>query len=149
MTLGEMRADDAAVRFFAARVAFETDPSDVFHQLADATEPIVVVDTRAQVAWDMGHAAGAVHLPRAEIAARHAELLDRDASVVVYCWGPGCNGGVKAALELAELGYRVKEMIGGFEYWAREGYPVETAAGVSRRSPDPLTAPVAGVTCAC
>jgi hypothetical protein len=39
-------------------------------------------------------------------------------------------------------------MIGGFEYWAREGLPVETATGIERRTPDPLTAPC-GVACAC
>ncbi|MFC4908714.1 rhodanese-like domain-containing protein [Actinomadura gamaensis] len=151
MTLSttEIQTENAAAQFFAARLAFETDPSDLFAQMQDGTEQIVVVDSRAREAWDMGHVAGAVHLPRPEIAARHEEVLDRDALVVVYCWGPGCNGGAKSALELARLGYRVKEMIGGFEYWAREGYPVETAAGVSRRSPDPLTAPVVGITCAC
>ncbi|WP_253880230.1 rhodanese-like domain-containing protein [Actinomadura rupiterrae] len=147
--MSEIQIEDAAVRYFAARLAFETDPSDLFAQMQDGTEKIVVVDSRAREAWDMGHVAGAVHMPRAEIAARHEELLDRDVPVVVYCWGPGCNGGVRAALELSRLGYRVKEMIGGFEYWAREGYPVEAAAGVSRRAPDPLTAPVAGITCAC
>lgn len=149
MTTNEIQTESAAERFFAARLAFETDPSDLYAQMRDGAEQVVVVDSRAREAWDMGHVAGAVHLPRPEIAARHREILDRDALVVVYCWGPGCNGGVKAALELARLGYRVKEMIGGFEYWSREGYPVETAAGVSRRSPDPLTAPVAGITCAC
>jgi hypothetical protein len=51
-------------------------------------------------------------------------------------------------LEFAKLGYPVKEMIGGFEYWTREGLPVETAAGVERRSTDPLTGPL-GIGCAC
>jgi rhodanese-related sulfurtransferase len=59
--------------------------------------------------------------------------------VVVYCWSPGCNAGDKGALEFAKLGYDVKLMIGGFEYWAREGYPVEDADGVHRRPVDPLT----------
>ncbi|WP_235834051.1 rhodanese-like domain-containing protein [Actinomadura logoneensis] len=149
MTVSEIQAESPAVRFFATRLAFETDPADVFSQMGEAAEAIIVVDFRAQEAWDMGHVAGAVHLPRAEITERHDQVLDRDALVVVYCWGPGCNGATRSALELARLGYRVKEMIGGFEYWAREGYPVETAAGVTRRSPDPLTAPVAGITCAC
>ncbi|HKW08202.1 MAG TPA: hypothetical protein VJS19_11625, partial [Candidatus Dormibacteraeota bacterium] len=44
---------------------------------------------------------------------------------VVYCWGPGCNGAARAALELARLGCDVKEMLGGFEYWVREGHPIE------------------------
>jgi hypothetical protein len=35
-------------------------------------------------------------------------------------------------------------MIGGIEYWIREGFPIETADGDERRDPDPLTAPAAG-----
>ena len=48
--------------------------------------------------------------------------------VVAYCWGPACNGACKAALRLAQLGRPVKEMLGGFEYWAREGHPLETSS---------------------
>jgi hypothetical protein len=44
---------------------------------------------------------------------------------------------------------RVREMIGGFEYWAREGLPVETADGTQRAAPDPLTAPATAVSCGC
>jgi hypothetical protein len=41
------------------------------------------------------------------------------------------------------FGYRVKEMLGGIEYWEREGFPVEAADRVNRQdTPDPLT-------CAC
>jgi 3-mercaptopyruvate sulfurtransferase SseA len=48
----------------------------------------------------------------------------------------------RAALGLAQLGYtNVRELIGGFEYWAREGLAVISDAGRSRQSPDPLTAP--------
>ncbi|GAA4305571.1 rhodanese-like domain-containing protein [Actinomadura luteofluorescens] len=141
---------DEALRHFAARLAFETDVSDVAARLAEGTPGIVVVDTRSTESWAQGHVQGAVHLPTAEIAGRAAALVPEGAAVVVYCWGPGCNGAQKAALEFAKLGRPVKEMLGGFEYWAREGYPVETGGGtVTRRSPDPLTAPVRGVSCAC
>lgn len=68
--------------------------------------------------------------------------------MVTCCWGPGCNGATRAALMLAGLGYRVREMIGGFEYSAREGLPVETSQGTTRPDVDPLTAP-AGVSCGC
>ena len=91
---------------------------------------------------------GAVHLPGREIADRADTELDRSVPVVTYCWGPGCNGATRAALALAQLGFAVREMLGGFEYWAREGLPVETAAGISRSPADPLTAP-AGVSCGC
>ncbi|SNR40897.1 rhodanese-like domain-containing protein [Actinomadura mexicana] len=139
-----------ALRHLAARLAFETDVSDVAARLAEGAPGIVVVDTRSAESWAQGHVRGAVHLPTAEIAERAAALVPEDADVVVYCWGPGCNGAQKAALEFAKLGRPVKEMLGGFEYWVREGYPVQSGGGaVTRRSPDPLTAPVDGVSCAC
>jgi rhodanese-related sulfurtransferase len=79
-----------------------------------------------------------VHLPTAEIPSRAAELVAPGTDVVVYSWGPGCNGSTFAALAFAELGYPVREMIGGIEYWARNGLPVETAAGVGPGKPDRL-----------
>jgi rhodanese-related sulfurtransferase len=88
-----------------------------------------------------GPVPGALHLPGREIAGRAQAELDRSVPVVTYCWGPGRNGATRAALALALLGYRVREMIGGFEYWAREGLPVGTAAGPRRPDVDPLTAP--------
>ena len=64
--------------------------------------------------------------------------------MVTYCWGPGCNGATRAALAFAQAGYPVREMIGGIEYWVREGFPLRTAAGDVSREADPLTAPACG-----
>jgi rhodanese-related sulfurtransferase len=133
----------AAIAFFEAKLAHETDPSDLAAARATAHPP-VVVDTRSQAAWDQGHIPGAIHLPGNQITNRAAEVVpNRDADVVVYCWGPGCNGSTRAALVLSRLGYsRVRELIGGFEYWAREGLGIETSTGRTRRPVDDLTAPV-------
>lgn len=139
---------ERAIAHFAAKLEYETDPADV-HAMRQRGEDPVLLDTRGAAAWRRGRAAGAVHLPTADIASRALGLLDRRRPVVVYCWGPGCNGSTKAALALAELGFVVREMIGGFEYWAREGLPVETDRGPADRRPDPLTAPVAAATCDC
>jgi rhodanese-related sulfurtransferase len=127
---------------FAARLAFETDPSDVVAAI-EAGEPVQLVDVRGRAAWNQGHAASAVHIPRAELLERLHEL-DPAHPIVVMCWGPACNGGAKAAHLLAGAGRQVKELLGGFEYWAREGLPVESAAGHVHREVDPLTAPVPG-----
>ena len=133
------------VAHFAARLRFETDPSDVrAAQLAG--DRFVLVDSRGDAAWNQGRAVGAIHVERTAIEAAGIPL---DMPVVVYCWGPGCNGGTKSALAFAELGYSVREMLGGFEYWAREGMPVETDEGRIDRAPDPLTAPVGAIACAC
>ncbi|SCL20943.1 Rhodanese-related sulfurtransferase [Micromonospora rhizosphaerae] len=150
MTLSVPPADPAtAAAHFLARLSFETDVSDVHADLAAGTPALVVVDSRGIAAWRQGHLPGAVHLPTAEIAARAREVVPVGSTVVTYCWGPGCNGATRAALQFARLGHPVKEMIGGFEYWAREGLPVATPAGVVRRQVDELTAPRSAVVCDC
>ena len=54
----------------------------------------------------------------------------------MYCWGPGCNGAVKACARLYEHGRTdVKEMLGGFEYWVREGFAIE-GEHAARHQPD-------------
>lgn len=124
--------------YFAAKLECETDASDV-HTARRAGKNIVVIDVRSAEAFAQGRVVGAVHMHYSEIAERAPREIPTDAEVVVYCWSPGCNAGAKGALEFARLGYRVREMIGGFEYWVREGYPVENADGVHRRPIDPLT----------
>jgi rhodanese-related sulfurtransferase len=139
-----------AMAFFRGRLDFQTDVSDVRDGLLHEEPGFVLVDSRSKVAWEQGHIPEAVHLPTAEIAERAAELLDPAVPVVTYCWGPGCNGSTRAALALALAGYSVKEMIGGVEYWIREGFPVRTAEGLVVAETDPLAAPVAlGAACGC
>jgi len=132
-----------AVTFFAARLRWQTDPSDLAAERAGGSGPIVI-DTRNEASWRQGRIPGSLHVPGGELADRIASVVpDRDADVVVYCWGPGCNGSTRAALRLAELGYsNVRELIGGFEYWVREGLAIETDAGRTRRPVDDLTAPL-------
>jgi rhodanese-related sulfurtransferase len=137
-----------ALDFFTARLAFQTDVSDVQAALDRGTDAFVLIDSRSDDSWAQGHVPGAVHLPTAEIAARAGALVPAGSSVVTYCWGPGCNGATRAAAEFARLGYQVREMLGGIEYWTREGFPVATASGEVVRPTDPLTAP-AGIACAC
>ncbi|MER6715086.1 rhodanese-like domain-containing protein [Streptomyces sp. NPDC000877] len=139
-----------AAAHFRAGLAFHTDVSDVAAALATDGDPgFVLVDSRSTEAWDQGHVPGALHLPTTLVTEQAGQLLDRSVPVVTYCWGPGCNGAARAALALAELGYHVKEMLGGFEYWVREGLEFETWRGRERRAPDPLTAPVDAADCGC
>ncbi len=142
---------DAAIEHFAARLRFETDPSDVAAALAGGDE-VVVVDVRGHASWHQGRVAGAIHLPHAEIPERAADLIPIGTPVVVYCWGPGCNGATRGALQFSRLGYAVKEMIGGFEYWTREGLEIVDDSGSITRAVDTLTAPrpsAAGISCDC
>ncbi len=139
---------DAAIEHFAAKLRYETDPTDVAAALA-AGEPFVLVDTRGHSSWHQGRVPAAVHIPRAEIAARAPSEIPAGTAVVVYCWGPACNGATRSAIEFLKLGYRVREMIGGFEYWAREGLGVVDDHGVVQVVHDRLTSPVDEAGCDC
>ncbi|MGW0712768.1 rhodanese-like domain-containing protein [Streptomyces sp. NPDC002643] len=139
-----------AAAYFRASLVFHTDVSDVAAALAADGDPgFVVLDSRSTDSWDQGHIPGAIHLPTALIPAQAEQLLDKAVPVVTYCWGPACNGGTRAALALSELGFQVKEMLGGFEYWAREGFAYETWEGPAKSAADPLTTPVDAEACGC
>ena len=140
---------EIAAAHFADRLSFEADVSDVHNDLHAGVPGFVVLDSRGDVAWRQGHIPQAIHLPTAEIADRAAFLIPAGTVVVTYCWGPGCNGATRAALAFARLGYPVKEMIGGIEYWIREGFAVQGESGLESYPADPLTAPMNAITCDC
>ena len=119
-----MSTPEAALAHFTSRLEFETDCADVAADLASGSPAYTVVDVRSPKAYAFGHVPGAVSLPSPAIDAASAAALP-EGPLVVYCWGPGCNGAHKAAAKLAGHGRVVREMIGGFEYWAREGQPIE------------------------
>jgi rhodanese-related sulfurtransferase len=125
-----------ALSYFSAKLARETDASDVYAAQKDG-ERFILVDVRGDEAWAQGRIRGAVHMPYREIAERAPREIDAATPVVVYCWSPGCNAGAKGALEFAKLGYSIKEMIGGYEYWMREGQPTENDEGELPRVFDP------------
>lgn len=104
-----------------------TDPADLAEDLAAGVPGIVVVDARRPDAYARGHIPGALNLPHRTITAASTATLDRDALYVTYCDGIGCNGSTKGALALAALGFRVKELIGGIDWWVRDGLPLATA----------------------
>jgi rhodanese-related sulfurtransferase len=104
---------------FSRRLAFETDCADVARDLRLGSAPYTVVDVRSSEHYAAGHVPGALNAP----SGLGADLPD--GLLVVYCWGPGCNGADGAAARLTAQGRQVKTMLGGFEYWVREGQPVE------------------------
>lgn len=139
-----------ALAHFSARLAFETDCDDVAAGLASGSRDFIVIDVRGVEAYDAAHLPGAYLLSR-PIAGEDVAAVP-DLPIVVYCWGPGCNGAVKSARELAALGRPVKEMLGGFEYWVREGHPIEgddaeaIAKGIDSHG---IVKPRHGVSCLC
>ena len=110
---------------FQSKLALETDPSDVYTDLRNNSSEILVVDARTQEVYAQGHVPGAINLPWRKIDSSTTAAIAKDKVLVTYCDGVHCNASTKAAMRLAALGFRVKEMLDGMQGWKREGYPVE------------------------
>ncbi|MGK5683982.1 rhodanese-like domain-containing protein [Actinoplanes sp. URMC 104] len=117
-------APEVAARHFEARLAFEADPADVASALASGTPGFTLIDCRPEGNYTKAHIPGAINVPWPTIDDAVAASLP-EGLLITYCWGPACNGATKGAMLLAASGRSVKEMIGGLEYWIREGNPTE------------------------
>lgn len=113
-----------ARRHYLSKLAVETDVADVAIDLERKRGGFVVIDVRSQKAYGERHLPGAINRPWRTMDEGFARELNGKLAVV-YCWGPSCNSATKGATRLAGLGVQVKEMIGGIEYWLREGHDTE------------------------
>lgn len=119
--LAAQTADPAdAARHFTAKAAFETDVADVAYDLREGITGFRLIDVRDARSYAEAHLPGALSLPGGRIHST-SPVWSKEEVLVVYCWGPACNGASKAAAQLAAQGHLVKEMLGGIEYWRKEG----------------------------
>lgn len=127
------RIDDAPLppRVMAAllahRITFEIDVCELFDaQLRGMCPPLI--DARLPRAHDAGHIAGATNLHASEVTADSAAALPEAPFIAVYGSDALRLDAVRTAHALAELGYSVKLVNGGFAAWIAQGFPVEQAA---------------------
>lgn len=128
---------DRAMAHLRDKLSLEADPADVAKAIESGTVDFTLVDCRAAGNYNKTHLPGAISLPLSEITDETISRLP-DGLLVTYCWGPSCNASTKGALALSAGGRQVKEMIGGIEYWIREGHPTEGRRPVMRGEERPL-----------
>ena len=109
---------------YQCKLAYEMDSADLYVALGE-NEPIVIVDGRSAGAYAEEHIPGAINLPHKAICFNSVESLDSSKVYVCYCDSIGCNDSTKTALKLLTLGYQVRELIGGLDWWKRDGYATE------------------------
>ena len=110
------------------KLAFEMDSWDL-HVAISNGEALVVVDGRSETAFAQEHIPDAINLPHRGICTLSTEALDKSKTYICYCDGIGCNGSTKTALKLLSLGFKVRELIGGLDWWKRDGYQTEGLEG--------------------
>jgi rhodanese-related sulfurtransferase len=118
------------LRHYMDKLAYEIDSSDL-KALLDAGEPVIVIDARASGTFEAEHLPGAINIPHRAMSEESTRHLDRHALIVTYCDGIGCNASTKGALNMARLGFRVRELIGGLDWWKRDGYSTTQGIGAA------------------
>ena len=115
----------SAVEYFKAKLAYEMTPYALKGLLIDKkVADILVLDVRSTESFNESHIPGALNIPLADLAGKLA-TLPKDKTLVTYCSTITCGLAPKAALVLAEKGFKVMEMYGGFATWTEYGFPVE------------------------
>ena len=117
------------IKHYQNKLAFEMDPSDLFDALNNG-EKIVVIDARKAFGFEAEHIPTAINIPHREMTVESTQHLDKNVLYVTYCDGIGCNASTKGALNMVRLGFKVKELIGGIEWWKFDGYATEGTKGV-------------------
>ena len=118
----------SAVAHARAVLAHYTDPSDLHADLEAGCDDFLVLDARSRETYARGHIPGAINFPHREMTRETLKTLSKDKVIVTYCDGIGCNASTKAALKLAGFGFHVKELIGGLDWWVRDGFAVSNKA---------------------
>lgn len=122
---------NTALTFFYNKLCYECDSSDVYNDQLEGIDSFMVIDARSAESYQREHIPGAISVPHKSMSMDTTQDLPKDKLLVVYCDGIGCNASTKGAAKLASLGFRTKELMGGIDWWKRDGYPTSTgkAAG--------------------
>jgi rhodanese-related sulfurtransferase len=112
---------EAQIKYYENKLAFEMDSSDLFEAINNG-EKVIALDARKTVGFEAEHIPNAINIPHREMSLETTSYLDKEALYVTYCDGIGCNASTKGALKMTQLGFKVKELIGGIEWWKLDGY---------------------------
>lgn len=115
------------IEFFSAKLQFEIDACDLFKEIQEKENVHVIVDARSERAFRLEHIKGALNLHYRLMNEETVKHLDKNKIYVTYCDGFGCNASTKGAYKLSELGFKVKELIGGIDSWKYEQHPIESS----------------------
>lgn len=116
----------SAVDYFSAKLDYEMTPWTLKAQLDRGAKDCLVLDVREPQSYAQGHIPGAQSIPLSELPAK-LSALPKNKTIVTYCGNITCQLAPKAALELAQKGFKVRELFGGIEEWSKRGFPVEKA----------------------
>jgi rhodanese-related sulfurtransferase len=111
------------IAHYSKKLAYEIDSWDLKVAIENGAS-VIVIDARSPDAFGSGHIPGAINIPHRQMNPESTSHLERSALIVTYCDGIGCNASTKGALAMSRLGFKVRELIGGIDWWKRDGHQI-------------------------
>ena len=115
---------------YEQKLKYEIDSWDLFDRI-QKVEKIKIIDTRSAAAYELEHIPDSFNLPHREMSEVTTGDWNKDFLYVTYCDGVGCNASTKGAFNMTKLGFNVKELIGGIDWWKRDNYETHGSNGSS------------------
>ena len=114
------------IQHYQNKLAYEMDSSDLFDAINNS-EKVVPLDARKNFAFELERIPNAINIPHREMSEESTKHLSKEVLYVCYCDGIGCNASTKGALNMTKLGFKVKELMGGIDWWKRDLYSTDNS----------------------
>ncbi|NLF83867.1 MAG: rhodanese-like domain-containing protein [Candidatus Gastranaerophilales bacterium] len=117
---------EKAAEFFADKLAFTLGPAELKKLHETNPDGIQIIDVRHADVYMKSHIPDAISIPadNLSISMHH---LSKDKINIVYCYNEDCHLAARVAKSLAEMGYPVMELQGGFESWREKDFDMVTS----------------------
>ncbi|MBR5304174.1 MAG: hypothetical protein IKU37_05040 [Candidatus Gastranaerophilales bacterium] len=107
--------------FFLEKISFEISPRELEKHIKENIEDFNIVDVRNYDDYIAGHIPFAIHVPL-DTLEEHLVMFDKDKVNIVYSYCPYCKNATYVALAIAEKGYPVMTLCGGYKIWEEIGF---------------------------
>jgi len=109
------------INYYSDKLKYEMDSWDLYDSLQNEAK-IIVIDARSKEAYDIEHIPNSINVPHRIMDEITTQEFDTSYMYITYCDGIGCNASTKGALKMSKLGFNTKELLGGIDWWKRDGY---------------------------
>jgi len=107
--------------YFLKEISFKTSPNELNQHIKERIEELNIIDVRQYDDYIDGHIPFAIHVPFDSFE-EHLVMFDKDKLNIIYGYCPYCKMPYKAAYILAEKGYPVMVLSGGYKIWVKKGF---------------------------